>query len=38
MEVEVVWTVSELETDGAERKMDPPSIYSDLESQGKEKN
>lgn len=37
MEVEVIWTLSELQTDGAEREMDALSIYSDLESQRKEK-
>ena len=37
MEVEAVWTVSELQTDGAEREMDAPSVYSDFESQRKGK-
>lgn len=30
--MEVVWTVSELQIDGAEREMDAPNVYSALES------
>lgn len=35
MEVEAVRTVSELQTDMAEREMDAPNVYSDLETQRK---